>query len=223
MVLKAPMLPPITMRAYISMKGNIIKNKKNNLPTNASFYNSPNLPKNHNHVEFYFKNIKLVYNDPRRFGYFQFFSDFNSLKKKFKSYGPEPFDKKFNSKYLINYFKNYKRLLNHSMVEKCNEHVKNKILPELKRNKVVICDRFTDSTFAYQVYGKKVKINFIKNIHKEILNGIKPNLTFLLKASSKSTKQRLKKRKVKKFITQLLIILPKNIFTIIMVFFGFYY
>mgnify|MGYP001226226743 CR=1 FL=1 len=78
-----------------------------------------------------------------------------------------------------------------------NEHVKNKILPELKRNKVVICDRFTDSTFAYQVYGKKVKINFIKNIHKEILKGIKPNLTFLLKASSKSTKQRLKKRKVK--------------------------
>ena len=84
----------------------IIKNKKNNLPTNTSFYNSPNLPKNHNHVEFFFKNIKLVYNDPRRFGYFQFFNDFNSLKKKFKSYGPEPFNKKFNLKYLINYFKN---------------------------------------------------------------------------------------------------------------------
>jgi len=93
---------------HLGMSGtiHIIKNKKNNLPTNTSFYNSPNLPKNHNHVEFFFKNIKLIYNDPRRFGYFQFFSDFNSLKKKFKSYGPEPFNKKFNLKYLINYFKN---------------------------------------------------------------------------------------------------------------------
>ena len=35
-----------------------------------------------------------------------------------------------------------------------NEHVKNKIIPALK-NKVVICDRFIDSTIAYQVYGKK--------------------------------------------------------------------
>ena len=92
---------------HLGMSGtiHIIKNKKNNLPTNTSFYNSPNLPKNHNHVEFFFKNIKLVYNDPRRFGYFQFFNDFNSLKKKFKSYGPEPFNKKFNLKYLINHFK----------------------------------------------------------------------------------------------------------------------
>ena len=92
---------------HLGMSGtiHILKNKKKNLPTNTSFYNSPNLPENHNHVEFFFKNIKLVYNDPRRFGYFKFFSDFNSLKKKFKSFGPEPFNKKFNLKYLINYFK----------------------------------------------------------------------------------------------------------------------
>ena len=92
---------------HLGMSGtiHIIKKKKNNLPTNASFYNSPNLPKNHNHVEFFFKNIKLIYNDPRRFGYFQFLSDLNSLKKKFKNYGPEPFNKKFNLKYLISYFK----------------------------------------------------------------------------------------------------------------------
>ena len=92
---------------HLGMSGtiHIIKNKKNNLLTNASFYSSPNLPKKHNHVEFFFKNIKLIYNDPRRFGYLQFFSDFNSLKKRFKSYGPEPFNKKFDTKYLISYFK----------------------------------------------------------------------------------------------------------------------
>ena len=37
-----------------------------------------------------------------------------------------------------------------------NEHVKNKIKPALKKKNVVICDRFIDSTLAYQVYGKKV-------------------------------------------------------------------
>ena len=79
-----------------------------------------------------------------------------------------------------------------------NEHVKNKIRPALLKKKVVICDRFTDSTIAYQVYGKKVDINFINNIHKKILHGIKPNLVFILKVSKKFQKKRLKKRKIKK-------------------------
>ena len=78
-----------------------------------------------------------------------------------------------------------------------NEHVKNKIKPALKKKSIVICDRFTDSTLAYQVYGKKININFINNIHKFILDGIKPNITFLLKVSSNSSRKRLKKRKSK--------------------------
>ena len=44
-----------------------------------------------------------------------------------------------------------------------NEHVKNKIKPALSKKKIVICDRFVDSTIAYQVYGKKVDKSFIKN------------------------------------------------------------
>ncbi len=78
-----------------------------------------------------------------------------------------------------------------------NEHVKNKIFPSLKKKMVVICDRFIDSTLAYQVYGKKININFVNSIHKWILNGLKPNLTFVLKVSSKSSKKRLMKRKTK--------------------------
>ena len=78
-----------------------------------------------------------------------------------------------------------------------NEHVKTKIKPALKQKRIVICDRFIDSTIAYQVYGKKVNIKFIKNIHKYILNGLKPNLTFVLKVSSKSSRKRLSKRKGK--------------------------
>ena len=78
-----------------------------------------------------------------------------------------------------------------------NEHIVNRLQPALKKKKVVICDRFIDSTIAYQVYGKKVKLNFIKNIQKIILRNIKPSITFVLKVSSISSKKRLLKRKSK--------------------------
>jgi len=78
-----------------------------------------------------------------------------------------------------------------------NEHIKNKIKPALKKKKVVICDRFIDSTLAYQVYGKRVNRSFIDHIHKFILQGIKPNVIFILKVSSRSSKLRLKKRRTK--------------------------
>ncbi len=78
-----------------------------------------------------------------------------------------------------------------------NEHIINKIKPALNKKNVVICDRFTDSTIAYQVYGKKVDLNFIKFIQNKILQKIKPNLTFVLKVSSKAAKKRLLKRKFK--------------------------
>ena len=76
-----------------------------------------------------------------------------------------------------------------------NEHLKTKIIPALKKKMVVICDRFVDSTIAYQVYGKKVDFNFIKNIHKTILNGVKPNIVFVLKVTPRSSKKRLSNRK----------------------------
>ena len=78
-----------------------------------------------------------------------------------------------------------------------NEHVKNKIKPALKKKRVVICDRFIDSTLAYQVYGKQVNRYFIDHIHKFILQGIKPNITFILKVSPRSSKLRLTKRRTK--------------------------
>ena len=78
-----------------------------------------------------------------------------------------------------------------------NEHIKNKIKPALIKKKIIICDRFVDSTIAYQVHGKKVDINFINNIHKKILQGVTPNIVFILKVSMESSLKRLKKRKTK--------------------------
>ena len=78
-----------------------------------------------------------------------------------------------------------------------NEHVQNKIKPALNNKKVVICDRFIDSTMAYQVYGKGIKKNFIELIHKFILDGIQPDFTFVLKVKIPRLIERLSKRKNK--------------------------
>ena len=78
-----------------------------------------------------------------------------------------------------------------------NEHVENKIRPSILKKKIVICDRFIDSTMAYQVYGKSVNKNFVDNIHRYILRDIKPDLTFVLKVNLSKALARLKKRKKK--------------------------
>ena len=76
-----------------------------------------------------------------------------------------------------------------------NEHISTKIKPAIEKKKIVICDRFVDSTIAYQVYGKNINKNLVDNIHKYILRNIKPDITFLIKVSSSASIQRLKKRK----------------------------
>ena len=96
---------------HLGMSGtiHIIKNKKKSLFTNTSFYHSPKLPKKHNHIEFIFDDMKLIYNDPRRFGFFQLLRNIDELNKKFNNFGPEPFSKKFNLDYLKSYFKEKKK------------------------------------------------------------------------------------------------------------------
>ena len=78
-----------------------------------------------------------------------------------------------------------------------NEHVKNKIKPAISKRKIIICDRFIDSTLAYQVYGKGVNKALVDSVHKHILESIKPDLTFILKVNILKALERLKKRKKK--------------------------
>ena len=91
-------------------------NKKNTF-TNTSFYHSPNLPKKHNHVEIQFDKIKFIYNDPRRFGYFLIFNSKNDLKKKFSNFGPEPFSKLFNIKYITKFLKNKEKNIKNFLLD----------------------------------------------------------------------------------------------------------
>lgn len=92
---------------HLGMSGTIhlLNLKEKNIITNTSFYNSPLLPNKHNHIEIFFKDLKLIYNDPRRFGFFQILNNDDQLKKRFKHLGPEPFQSTFNLKYLRNFFK----------------------------------------------------------------------------------------------------------------------
>jgi dTMP kinase len=54
------------------------------------------------------------------------------------------------------------------------------VRPALKVGKVVICDRYADSTIAYQGYGRKIDIDAIKNTNEIATRGLKPDLTILL-------------------------------------------
>jgi len=104
---------------HLGMSGTIhlLYSRKKNLVTNTSFYSSPILPKKHNHVEIIFKNLRLVYNDPRRFGFFQILKDENSLKKRFLNLGPEPFDKKFNEKYIYSSLRNKEKNIKNFLLD----------------------------------------------------------------------------------------------------------
>ena len=105
---------------HLGMSGtlHVIKSNKKNSVTNTSFYSSPYLPEKHNHVEIVFTNFRIVYNDPRRFGFFQIIKNYSLLKKKFFHLGPEPFQKEFN----LNYVK--------SFLNEKNKNIKNFLLDQ---------------------------------------------------------------------------------------------
>ncbi len=63
------------------------------------------------------------------------------------------------------------------------------------KKKIILIDRFTDSTIAYQHYGMGVDFNIINIINKFLLKNIKVNFTFLNVVNKKNLFQRLKKRK----------------------------
>lgn len=62
------------------------------------------------------------------------------------------------------------------------QHLQQLILPALKQGKWVLCDRFTDATYAYQGGGRGLKTGSIKILEDFIQKGVKPDCTFLLDA-----------------------------------------
>ena len=76
-------------------------------------------------------------------------------------------------------------------------HINQIIVPNLKKGKLVISDRFADSTFVYQGFVNGFGIKKIQKLHKDLLNNFLPTKTFLFKLPSNEIIKRLNKRKIK--------------------------
>ena len=74
------------------------------------------------------------------------------------------------------------------------EHIKNIIKPALLKNKIVICDRYIDSTMAYQGIGQGVNLNFLNILSKEVTENIVANITFIFDIDPDISLKRAKKR-----------------------------
>lgn len=60
------------------------------------------------------------------------------------------------------------------------QHVREKIVPAIEQGSIVICDRFLDSSIAYQGYGRGLGIEMVETINEYATGGMKPHKTFYL-------------------------------------------
>jgi dTMP kinase len=59
------------------------------------------------------------------------------------------------------------------------QHVQDVILPALESANIVLCDRYIDSTFAYQGYGRGIDLEMLRELNRIAARGLKPDLTLL--------------------------------------------
>ena len=74
------------------------------------------------------------------------------------------------------------------------QHVEEVIQPALKMGKIVLCDRYTDSTEAYQGYGRQLGSELVLNLHRELCRNLWPSLTLLLQADANASVSRARNR-----------------------------
>jgi dTMP kinase len=60
------------------------------------------------------------------------------------------------------------------------QHIQEVVGPAIEQGKIVLCDRHTDSTLAYQGYGRGLELGLLRHLNDIASQGVKPDLTFLL-------------------------------------------
>ncbi len=73
-------------------------------------------------------------------------------------------------------------------------HLHNLILPSLQRGAWVVCDRFTDASYAYQGHGRGLSLQHIAQLETWVQQGLQPDLTLLLDAPVELAMQRARQR-----------------------------
>ncbi len=76
------------------------------------------------------------------------------------------------------------------------QHVNEIIKPALEKGEIVICDRFFDSTLAYQGYARELNLDDLYYINHFAMQEVKPNLTFLLDIPADHTSERINTREL---------------------------
>ncbi|MBR2697013.1 MAG: dTMP kinase [Clostridia bacterium] len=71
------------------------------------------------------------------------------------------------------------------------EHVREVIKPALKSGKIVICDRFLDSSIAYQAYGRELGEDLVRQINAPAVGDLRPDVTLLLQVDRASARARM--------------------------------
>ena len=71
------------------------------------------------------------------------------------------------------------------------QHVETLIKPSIEQGKIVLCDRYTDSTIAYQGYARGQDINLLNNLNNIAINGTVPDLTILFDVSTEIAQERI--------------------------------
>ena len=74
--------------------------------------------------------------------------------------------------------------------------VRERIIPNIKKGNIVICDRYLDSTLAYQGYGRGLDKNMINNLNLFATNKMLPTLTFILDIDPKIAYDRIVKKDI---------------------------
>ncbi len=75
-----------------------------------------------------------------------------------------------------------------------SNHVRNVIIPSLQKKQMVLCDRFTDSTIAYQAFGRSLSQKLLDGMNKLATGGLKPDITFFLDLPVQAGLRRAKSR-----------------------------
>ena len=151
---------------HLGMSGTvhlINKNQETEM-TNLSFYQSKILPKKHNHIEIIFSKFKIIYNDPRRFGFFKILNNEYEFKSYFNKLGPEALNENFNIKYLKKNLKNKKKNIKNLLLDQ--KFVSG--IGNIYANEILFYSKINPKKKALKINYKE--INRLLKFSKKVLN-----------------------------------------------------